>query len=214
MSPIERDRLSGLYAIIDLDFTGDPVGLCGAVLRGGAKIVQLRAKNRDKGELVYLAVELRDACRGADALFIVNDHVDLALAIEADGVHVGQSDLPVLLVRSIVPDDFVVGCSTNTVDEARSAKQNGADYIGVGAMYPTASKGNTREAGIDRLREIRLSTTLPIAAIGGITTSNAADVVAAGADMISVIGALARATDPEEEARIFGGLFAAKAGRV
>lgn len=207
MSRIASRSLRGLYAIIDLDSTREPEKLCESVLAGGARVLQLRAKNRDKGGLVGLAATLRARCSQFGAIFVVNDHVDLALAVGADGVHVGQNDLPVPLVRKIAPASFIVGCSTNNVEEARAAEQAGADYIGVGAMFPTRTKVNTRPAGLERLREIRGVTSLPIAAIGGIDASNAALVVGAGADMISVIGALAKSANPVAAARELSELF-------
>jgi thiamine-phosphate pyrophosphorylase len=178
-----------------------------AVLNGGAKVLQLRAKGQDKGDILPLAIDLAALCNSYDVPFIINDHVDLALAAGADGVHVGQHDLPVPVVRRLLGAEAIVGCSTNTVDEALQAVAGGATYIGVGAMFPTGSKSNTRPAGIERLREIRVAVSVPIVAIGGITPSNAAEVVAAGADCIAVIGAISQTADPSAAARLFFALF-------
>ncbi|MCS7003133.1 MAG: thiamine phosphate synthase, partial [Dehalococcoidia bacterium] len=113
--------LYGLYAIIDLDQTADPIALLTAALAGGARVAQLRAKGRDKGEVLAIADRMVPVCRAARALFIVNDHVDVALACDADGAHVGQRDLPVAVARALLGPDRIVGCSTNTVDEAVAA---------------------------------------------------------------------------------------------
>jgi thiamine-phosphate pyrophosphorylase len=189
-------RLRGLYAIVDPATTADPIDLAERVLAGGATLLQLRDKSGAAGETLLLAKALQDRCRARGAVFIVNDRLDVAMAAGADGVHLGQHDIPVAAARQIAGELLVIGCSTNTVEEARAAIDAGADYIGVGAMFETSSKRDTRPAGLERLREIRAAVSAPIVAIGGITMDNAAAVVAAGADMIAVIGALANAGDP------------------
>ena len=195
-----RTRLRGLYVIVDPE-TGDPVALTEAAIRGGARLLQLRDKRGTARETLRLAEAMAERARRAEVVFIVNDRLDIALAAGADGVHLGQHDLPVAAARAIAGDRLLIGCSTNTVAEARQAVLDGADYLGVGAMFPTASKPDTRPAGIARLREIRAAVEAPIVAIGGITAANAAEVVAAGADMVAVIAAVAKATDPEAAAR-------------
>lgn len=142
------------------------------------------------------AEALAARAREAGVLFIVNDRLDLALAAGADGVHLGQHDLPVRAARSVVGDRLLIGCSTNTVDEAQQAVSDGADYLGVGAIFPTSTKSDARPAGIARLREIRSAVDVPIVAIGGITASNASEALAAGAEMVAVITAIADAPDP------------------
>jgi thiamine-phosphate pyrophosphorylase len=131
----------------------------------------------------------------------VNDHVDLALAIGADGVHLGQRDLPVTVVRGIVPPQMLVGCSTNNPDEARLAESAGADYVSVGRLFPTESKFNTRPATLDTLRAVKAAVSIPVCAIGGINPSNIEDVIEAGADMAAVISAIVLADDPREATR-------------
>ncbi|MFN8532657.1 MAG: thiamine phosphate synthase [Dehalococcoidia bacterium] len=201
-------RLTGLYAIIDPESTDDPISLAAAILRGGARVIQLRDKRGPADGTIRLARALVLLCRAANVPLIVNDRLDVAIAADADGVHLGQHDLTVAEVRRIVGDQFIVGCSTNTVEEARRAVEDGADYLGVGAIYPTSSKHDTRPAGLARLAEIRAAVRLPIVAIGGIDANNAGPVVAAGADMVAVIGALARVNDPEAAARRLAALFA------
>ena len=161
-------------------------------------MVQYRDKTREKGVQLPIARALQALCRQSEALFFVNDHVDLALAIGADGVHLGQRDLPVTVVRGIVPPRMLVGCSTNNPEEARLAEAAGADYVSVGRLFPTESKFNTRPATLDTLRAVKAAVSIPVCAIGGINASNIEDVIEAGADMAAVISAIVLAEDPLE----------------
>jgi len=201
--------IRGLYVIVDPQQTRgrDPIEVSRLALRGGARIIQWRDKTRDKGEQLADAAAIRDLCREFDALFFVNDHVDLALACAADGVHLGQKDLPPARVRPWTPPDFLIGVSTNNVDEARQAKRDGASYIAVGAIFPTGSKAVTRPASPARLREVRQVVTLPIVAIGGIDEGNIRGVLAAGADAVAVISAVCGAEDVEGAARRLAAAF-------
>ncbi|MDP2952345.1 MAG: thiamine phosphate synthase, partial [Chloroflexota bacterium] len=158
-------------------------------------------KTRDKGQLLPLALELGKLCAEAGALFIVNDDIDLALAAGADGVHLGQKDLPLGVARRVLPLGAVVGRSTATLDEALRAQEEGADYIAVGAIYPTTSKASTRPAGLATLRQVKKAVTAPVVAIGGINEGNLAEVVKAGADAAAVISAVMGAEDVEGAAR-------------
>ncbi len=199
----KASRIRGLYVIVDGQPDGDRSGvsIVRAALTGGARVVQLRDKIRDKGLLLPVAVAMRDLCRSAGALFIVNDHVDLAVAAQADGVHVGQSDLPVSEARRLLPIDMLVGCSTSNVDEARKAVEDGADYVAVGALFPTSSKVDICLATLDDLSSVRGAVSLPVVAIGGINLQNAPLTVARGADSVAVISAVSSAEDPEAAAR-------------
>ena len=132
--------------------------------------------------------------------FIVNDHADLALSVGADGVHVGQKDLPVAVVRRLVGAEMIVGASTNNAEEARRAEADGADYVSVGRLFETSSKENTRPASTETIREVKAAVSLPVCAIGGINESNIEEVIAAGADMVAVISAVCSAPDPREAA--------------
>jgi thiamine-phosphate diphosphorylase len=134
-------------------------------------------------------------------LFIVNDYLDIALAADADGLHLGQNDLPTKVARKLLPIDKILGCSTTTVDQAITAESDGADYIAVGSIYPTTSKETAKVIGLEGLRQIRQAVTLPLVAIGGITKDNAAEVIAAGASSVAVISAILQAGSPEEAAR-------------
>lgn len=206
---IVRDRLSGLYVIIDPEVAkgGEEVWLAGEAIEGGARLVQLRDKRREKGLQLPVAETLSRLCRERGVPFIVNDHVDLALAAGADGVHVGQKDLPVAAVRRLTPAGFIVGCSTNNAEEARRAERDGADYVSVGRLYPTDSKGDTRPASTETVRQVRAAVSLPVCAIGGISESNIDEVIAAGAEMAAVIGAVVSAPDVREAARRLAGRF-------
>jgi thiamine-phosphate pyrophosphorylase len=197
-----RGRLRGLYVIIDpLVARGrDEAEVAREALEGGARLIQLRDKSREKGLQLPIAEALQALCRERGALFIVNDHVDLALAIGADGVHVGQKDLPVAVVRRLAPV-MVIGCSTNNAEEARRAEADGADYVSVGRLFPTGSKDDTRPATTETLRSVKSAVSLPVCAIGGINETNIGDVLAAGADMAAVIASVIAAPDIAHAAR-------------
>jgi thiamine-phosphate pyrophosphorylase len=180
---------------------GDELEIARAALDGGARLLQLRDKIHPKGQQLPLAEALQALCRERGATFIVNDHVDLALAAGADGVHVGQQDLPVNVARRLLPPGAIVGCSTNDATEARRAAAEGADYVSVGRLFPTGSKGDTRPATLATLREVKAAVSLPVCAIGGINESNIDEVIAAGADMAAVIAAVIAAPDVEAAAR-------------
>jgi thiamine-phosphate pyrophosphorylase len=203
-------KLAGLYVLIDPSACRgrDTVEVGRAALAGGAALLQWRDKLRDKGDQLAEARALYELCIGQDAAFIVNDHADLALAVAherpptgAIGVHVGQRDLPLAEVRRIVPDYFLVGVSTNNLNEARRAQSEGASYIAVGDIFGTASKAGTRAASPQRLAEVRAAVGLPVFGIGGIDAGNAAQVIAAGADGVAVISAVCSAADPQQAAR-------------
>jgi thiamine-phosphate pyrophosphorylase len=190
-------RLRGLYVIVDtaaLKGRGR-VEVATWVIRGGAKIMQLRDKEHTKKELLAMAQEMKDLCAEQDVLFIMNDYLDIALAVDADGLHLGPDDLPVATARRLLPIDKILGCSARTVDKATEAQSEGADYIGVGAMYPTANKERAEVVGPGRLKEIRGAVTLPLVAIGGINKDNVREVIEAGADAVGVISAVLGAED-------------------
>ncbi|MFB3053207.1 MAG: thiamine phosphate synthase [Dehalococcoidia bacterium] len=195
---MRQHELRGLYVIIDPARAEgrDEVEIAREALAGGARLLQLRDKRREKGLQLPIARALSALCRERGAPFIVNDHVDLALAADADGVHVGQKDLPVSVVRRLVPRQMIVGCSTNNPEEARRAEADGADYVSVGRLFPTGSKQDTRPATTETLRAVKAAVSVPVCAIGGITEANIDEVLAAGADMAAVIAAVIAAPDP------------------
>jgi len=194
--------IRGLYVIVDpVACRGrDPIAIARDALDGGAHIIQWRDKLRDKGDQLADALAIARMCREHGALFIANDHADFALAVGAAGVHLGQHDLPITLVRPIVGTSMIVGVSTNNADEARAAEAAGADYVAIGAIFPTASKDVTRPASLDRIREVKAAVRIPVVAIGGISAANIASVVAAGADAAAVISAVCAADDPRAAA--------------
>jgi thiamine-phosphate pyrophosphorylase len=196
-------RLPGLYAIIDTQALKgrSHVDAARQAIRGGATTIQLRDKLLSKKELLPIARQLRNLCAEHNVLFIMNDYLDLALTSDADGLHLGQDDLPIKETRQLVGIDKILGCSTRTVEQAIAAESDGVDYIAVGSIYPTTSKETAVVVGLERLRQVRQAVSLPLVAIGGITKDNAAEVVAAGAGSVAVISAVLQAEDIEAAAR-------------
>ena len=196
---------SPLYVILDREVARERAlpELLDAVLAGGCRLVQLREKTLPMAELLPLARALRARCRAAGARFIVNDRADLALAAEADGVHVGQDDLPAHAARRLLRPGMTLGVSTHDEAQARQALAAGADYIAVGSMFPTGSKTGFQLVGPTLLRQVRPLISVPLVAIGGITEANVGEVIRAGADAVAVISAVCGAPDPAAAARSF-----------
>ena len=196
-------RVRGLYVIVDAQAAGgrDLVELTQAVLRGGASVIQLRDKLHDKGDVLPVARRIRDLCDTHDAIFIMNDHADLAVACDAHGLHLGQHDLPVAEARAILRSYQLIGTSNALPEEALESEKQGADYLAVGAMFPTETKERTRPAGLSTLSEVKARAGVPVVAIGGINLDNISQVVRAGADAACVISAVVGAPDPEAAAR-------------
>jgi thiamine-phosphate pyrophosphorylase len=185
-----------LYAIVGPDAARpDPVATARAMLDGGARIVQLRWKSASTRELLRAAEAIRELTRDAGAWLVVDDRLDVALACDADGVHLGKEDLPAPAARRIL-GSRILGVSTHDVAQAREAEAAGASYIGFGPVFATASKATGYDPrGLDRLREIRRAVRLPIVAIGGVDAERAASVLEAGADAAAMISALTIADD-------------------
>lgn len=178
------------------------VELARRALAGGADAVQFREKGGSTRELIGVARELAALCRGAGAVFIVNDRVDVALAAEADGVHLGQSDFPIALARRLLGERRIIGGSATTLEEARWCVEEGADYVGFGPVYSTGSKADAAPAqGLGVLREVASAVPVPVVAIGGIGIGNAPEVVRAGAHGVAVISAVCCQEDPAEATR-------------
>jgi thiamine-phosphate pyrophosphorylase len=196
-------RLKGLYLVLDTMALKerDEVKVAAAAIRGGTRVIQLRDKERSKAELLTIARKLRDLCAERGVLFIVNDHVDVVLAVNADGLHLGQGDLPPAEARRILPMDMLVGCSAHSVAEAVRAQANGADYVALGSIYPTTSKEKYKLVGMEMLRRTRPKVSVPLIAIGGINHANVLEVLKAGADGVAVISAVLGMEDVEKAAR-------------
>ncbi|THE66588.1 thiamine phosphate synthase [Salinadaptatus halalkaliphilus] len=168
-------------------------------IAGGIDVVQLREKETDTRWRYELGLELRELTAEAGVDLIVNDRVDIAEAIDADGVHVGQTDLPVAVARELLGPDAIVGCSASTLEEARAAEADGADYLGVGTIYGTSSKdveAYKDGVGPERVADIADAVSIPVVGIGGVTADNAAPVVDAGAVGVAVVSEITAADDP------------------
>lgn len=167
-----------------------------AALQGGIALVQYRDKHTDDGLRLELAQQLKNLCHRYGALFLVNDRVDLALAVEADGVHLGQTDLPIATARQLLGSQRIIGRSTTNPDEMQRAIAEGADYIGVGPVYATPTKPDKAAAGLDYVRYAAEHATVPWYAIGGIDTNNLSEVLQAGAERVAVVRAIIEAENP------------------
>lgn len=187
---------SGFYFITDSNLSRQGVlGDVWEALAGGATTIQYREKNLDTGPMIEEAREIKGLCKGR-AILIINDRVDVALAIDADGVHIGQSDMPYHIARSLLGDDKIIGVTVHNLDEALAAESGGADYLGVSPIFSTATKDDAGPAaGLGLIREVKKRCALPIIAIGGITRDNAKDVINAGADMVCAISSTVATAD-------------------
>ncbi len=170
-----------------------------AAARGGADIIQLRHKTLPRGELLDLARQLRRAIR--TALFIVNDHVDIALLCEADGVHLGPDDLTIAAARRVAGDRLLIGASASTPERAREAVEDGADYIGCGPAFATPIKTEQHVIGPEAIAAVSKKVAVPVFAIGGIDEHNVGQLTALGIHRACVIRAVGDAADPEQAAR-------------
>jgi thiamine-phosphate pyrophosphorylase len=200
-----RRRLS-LIVIADPSAAGDRslLEIVHAAAQAGAPAVQLRAKTLSARETVELGLLMLQECRRTGALFFVNDRVDIALVIGADGAHLGDDDLPLPAARAITPAGFLLGRSVDTPDEARTATRDGADYLGVGPVYATRSKLDLgTPIGPEGVRAVVGATPLPVVGIGGIEIENSVAVRAAGAVGVAVIRSVVAASDPGAAVRQF-----------
>ena len=203
--------VSGIYVIVDPEATrGRPVvEVARSSLEGGARVVQLRDKLRDKGPMLETACELKSLCDEFGALFVMNDHADVALASGAHGLHVGQTDLPVEAARRVLEPRQLVGSSNGSVEEAMRSFEQGVDYIAVGAIYATTTMGKSgrRALGPEMIERVKSEVSQPVVAIGGINETNIGEVVAAGADCACVVSAITFADDPRGATRRLVELF-------
>ena len=170
-------------------------------LRGGVTLVQLREKDVDGGLFLQRACAVKTLCDKYKVPLLINDRIDIALACKAAGVHLGQADIPLNVARGILGSDAIIGVSAHSLEEARAAERDGADYLGVGAVFPTNSKNNASEVGVNMLKEILKMSKLPIIGIGGINAQNLAQVRAAGAQGAAIISGILSADNIEDEVR-------------
>ncbi len=188
-----------LYAVTDRHWLNGAtlISQVEAALKGGATFIQLREKNLDDKAFYQEALEIQKLCKEYKVPFVINDNVELAKKIGADGVHVGQSDMEALDVRKVLGDDKIIGVSAQTVEQAELAEKHGADYLGVGAVFPTGSKNDATEVSFEMLQEICEHVHIPVIAIGGITRDNVVELSQIGICGIAVISAIFGQTDIE-----------------
>lgn len=187
-----REESLLLYAVTDRHWLGEKTlkEQVKEALDGGATFIQLREKQMDREAMRAEALEIRDLCRSYHVPFVLDDDVELALEVDADGVHVGQSDMEAGEVRQRIGEGKILGVSARTVEQALLAQERGADYLGVGAVFPTSSKDDAREVEHETLREICEAVDIPVIAIGGITRDNVAELSGTGIVGIAVISAI------------------------
>lgn len=188
-----------VYLVTDPDMPGERgvVRTCLEAMEAGVRMVQLRDKRASTRSLLETAEKLLEVTRPASALLVVNDRVDVAMACGADGVHLGQDDMPAAMARRLMGPDSIVGVSVRTPEEAGTAESAGADYVAANLVFPTDTKTDlTSPLGLEGVSRLRSSTRLPLVAIGGIDHRNAAEVIQAGADGVAVVSAIMAADDP------------------
>ena len=181
-----------LYAVTDNSWVGEKTlyQQIEDALKGGVTIVQLREKSLDDESFVKEAIEVKELCHRYNVPLIINDNVSVALKSGADGVHVGLEDTPVSEIRKVVPRDFIVGATCKTVEQAKIAEISGADYMGVGAVFPSSTKENALRITTEQLTEICSSVSIPAVAIGGITAENVEEIKGGGMCGIAVVSAI------------------------
>lgn len=188
-----------LYAVSDRSWLKDGqtlVQVCEEILQNGVTFLQVREKDLDRTAFAAEAQQLKAVCARYHIPFVVNDSVEVAMEIDADGVHVGQSDIMGRDIRSMIGPDKILGISARTVEEAVAAQEAGADYIGVGAVFGSTTKKNARNLSVEKLREISNSVTIPVVAIGGINADNLPQLAGSGVDGVAVVSAIFAAECP------------------
>lgn len=201
--------MKGYYFITDskLSRAGNERDVLSAV-SCGVRVVQYRNKNAETRSIYEEAVRLREICRDSDTIFLINDRVDIALAVEADGVHLGQSDMPCLAARKLLGPEKIIGVTVHNLAEAQQAESIGADYLGVSPIFETATKPDAgKPAGIRLIEEIRAEVRISLVAIGGINHSNASEVIKAGADGLCAISCVVAKENVKDEIIKFQEIF-------
>lgn len=191
-----------LYAVTDRSWTGNQTlyEQIEDALKGGVTIVQLREKNLPEEEFIAEAIRVKELCGRYNVPLIINDNAEVALKSGADGVHVGIEDTPVAELRQKVGKDFIIGATAKTVEQARAAEKAGADYLGVGAVFPSPTKKNAIRITAEKLKEICSSVSVPAVAIGGISLDNASEIKGCGMSGIAVVSAIFAADDVRKAA--------------
>jgi thiamine-phosphate pyrophosphorylase len=200
---------SHFYAMVDQAGGHEPVALARILLDAGVRVMQLRLKSASGRDLLAAARAIATMCRERGAMLIVDDRTDIAMLAGADGVHLGQEDLPLEAARRLAGSEMIIGISTHSVEQAVAAERGGADYIGFGPMYPGGLRDNVVGKGLDLLREVRAAVRIPIVAIGGITEATMPAVLEAGADACAIITDVVRAPDIAAKVRTILALNAA-----
>lgn len=188
-----------LYAVTDQSWLKEGqtlLSVCEEVLKNGATFLQIREKDLDADSFETEAETLKELCAQYKVPYVVNDSVEIALAIDADGVHVGQSDIKGRDIRGMIGENKILGISAGTVEEAIAAEKAGADYIGVGAVFGTSTKKNARNLTVEKLREIVNAVSIPVVAIGGINARNVMELDGSGVDGVAVVSAIFAAENP------------------
>ncbi len=189
-----------LYLVLDPDLCGGPAGMVQTAIqaaKNGATVVQLRAPNWKKRQWLETAIALKAALAPYDVPLIINDHIDVALAVDAEGVHVGKGDLPALETRRLIGPDKILGLSVGSMEEMAMVPAAGVDYLGIGPVYPTGTKADAGEAtGVELFAELVAATALPVVAIGGIHRDNCTPLFGAGTDGVAVVSAICGRDDP------------------
>lgn len=192
-----------LYLVLGLEGHGNrsALDIVREAIEGGVTIVQLREKNAPLRYVLEQGKQLRELCRSRGVPFVVNDRIDVAILLDADGVHVGQDDIPGLQARQLLGDDKFIGISASTMEEAEWAMSQGADYLGIGSIYATSTKQDAGAAiGTTLIQQVKSRWNIPLVGIGGINPSNAAEVVRSGADGIAVVSAITGHAEPQQAA--------------
>lgn len=193
-----------LYLVTDRSLSNgrSTLDVVTAAVRGGVTCVQLREKHTCTREFISEAAAVRQFLVRRRIPLIINDRIDVALAIDADGVHLGQTDMPLSLARGLLPENMIIGISAESMEDAVEAERDGADYIGVSPVFATPTKTDTvPPLGLETLRRIRTHVNIPMVAIGGVHAGNAGAVIRHGADGVAVVSAIVAADDPEAAAR-------------
>lgn len=191
--------------ILDTEFSGNRniIKIAHQIIRGGADVIQLRDKKSSAKEIIKMGKVIRKLTKKANVVFIINDRVDVVKACNADGVHLGQDDLPIKVARSILGEDKIIGVSAHNISQAIKAEKEGADYIGIGPIFPTEIKPHLPVVGVGFIKKIKKIIKVPFVTIGGISQENIRNVLRAGAERVAVCRAIVCASDSYLATRCF-----------